>query len=101
MTSGVMRAATAVAVAIAAASGTAIVVAGQAGAVNGEWRYYGGDAGNTRYAPLAQIDGTNFSQLEIAWRFKTDSLGARPIWRGLSRNDQGDHAASPLRNAAA
>ena len=47
----------------------------QQGAPNGEWRTYGGDLGHTRYAPLDQIDATNFNRLEIAWRFKTDSLG--------------------------
>jgi quinoprotein glucose dehydrogenase len=52
--------------------------AAQHGAVNGEWRTYGGDLGHTRYAPLDQIDAKNFSTLEIAWRFKTDSLGPRP-----------------------
>ena len=31
-------------------------VAGQTGAADGEWHYYGGDAGGTRYAPLDQID---------------------------------------------
>lgn len=40
-----------------------------------EWPTYGGDLGNTRYSPLAQIDASNFNRLEIAWRFKTDSLG--------------------------
>jgi quinoprotein glucose dehydrogenase len=47
----------------------------QQGASNGEWRTYGGDLGHTRYAPLDQIDASNFNRLEIAWRFKTDSLG--------------------------
>ena len=56
---------------------TALVTA-QSGAPAGEWRTYGGDLGNTRYAPLSQIDAKNFNQLEIAWRFKTDSLGPRP-----------------------
>jgi quinoprotein glucose dehydrogenase len=50
----------------------------QSGAANGEWRSYGGDLGHTRYAPLDQINAANFSKLEIAWRFKTDSLGPRP-----------------------
>ena len=45
---------------------------------NGEWRSYGGDIGHTRYAPLDQINASNFNTLEIAWRFKTDSLGPRP-----------------------
>src|SRR5918995_7404634 len=47
----------------------------QRGAPVGEWPTYGGDLGHTRYAPLDQIDATNFSRLEFAWRFKTDSLG--------------------------
>jgi quinoprotein glucose dehydrogenase len=50
---------------------------GQAGA-SGEWPTYGGDLGNTRYAALDQIDASNFDDLEIAWRFKTDGLGPRP-----------------------
>jgi quinoprotein glucose dehydrogenase len=50
----------------------------QSGAKNGEWRTYGGDLGSTRYAPLDQINASNFNQLEVAWRFKTDSLGPRP-----------------------
>jgi quinoprotein glucose dehydrogenase len=41
----------------------------------GEWRTYGGDLGNTRYSPLEQVDATNFSRLEVAWRFKADNLG--------------------------
>jgi quinoprotein glucose dehydrogenase len=53
-------------------------VIGQSGARNGEWRTYGGDLGNNRYAPLDQINRDNFSKLEVAWRFKTDNLGPRP-----------------------
>src|SRR3972149_845600 len=53
-------------------------VSGQSGARNGEWRTYGGDRGNTRYSPLDQIDASNFSTLEVAWRFKTDNLGPQP-----------------------
>ena len=54
---------------------------GQTGARNGEWRSYGGDIGHTRYAPLDQIDTTNFNKLEIAWRFKPDNLGPRPEYQ--------------------
>jgi quinoprotein glucose dehydrogenase len=50
----------------------------QSGAKNGEWRTYGGDLGNTHYSPLDQINAGNFSKLQVAWRFKTDNLGARP-----------------------
>jgi quinoprotein glucose dehydrogenase len=33
-----------------------------------EWRYYGGDKGVTRYAPLDQINRDNVRQLKIVWR---------------------------------
>src|ERR1700686_1697658 len=54
------------------------LVSAQSGAKNGEWRTYGGDLGNTHYSPLDQISAGNFDKLEIAWRFKTTSLGPRP-----------------------
>jgi quinoprotein glucose dehydrogenase len=41
----------------------------------GEWPTYGADLKSTRYLPLDQIDASNFSKLEVAWRFKTDNLG--------------------------
>jgi quinoprotein glucose dehydrogenase len=50
----------------------------QRGAINGEWRTWGGDLAATRYAPLDQIDASNFNKLQIAWRFKTENLGKRP-----------------------
>src|SRR5579864_3275111 len=51
------------------------------GAGNSEWRSYAGDLRNFHYAPLDQINAGNFNQLEIAWRFKTDSLGNRPEFK--------------------
>ena len=57
---------------------TAADARAQQGAKNGEWRTYGGDLGMTRYAPLDQINAGNFAKLQVAWRFKTDILGARP-----------------------
>jgi quinoprotein glucose dehydrogenase len=57
---------------------TSLPAAAQSGAKDGEWRTYGGDLGNTRYAPLDQINAANFNKLEVAWRFKTDNLGPRP-----------------------
>ena len=53
----------------------------QSGAKNGEWRSYGGDLGHTRYSPLDQINANNFNDLQIAWHFKTDSLGPRPEYQ--------------------
>jgi quinoprotein glucose dehydrogenase len=43
-----------------------------------EWRNYAGDLANTRYAPLDQINASNFNKLEVAWRFKPDNLGPHP-----------------------
>jgi quinoprotein glucose dehydrogenase len=47
----------------------------------GEWPSYHGDSRNHHYSPLAQIDASNFNKLEVAWRFKTDSLGNRPEYK--------------------
>jgi len=47
----------------------------QTGAMNGEWTTYGGDLGNTRYAPLDQINAANFYKLQVGWRFSTANLG--------------------------
>jgi quinoprotein glucose dehydrogenase len=47
----------------------------------GEWPSYTGDTRGSRYSPLDQINAANFSSLEVAWRFKTDSLGARPEFK--------------------
>jgi quinoprotein glucose dehydrogenase len=45
---------------------------------NGEWVSYAADVRGTRYMPLDQIDASNFSKLELAWRFSTNNLGPRP-----------------------
>jgi len=37
---------------------TVLCAAAQHGASNGEWRFYGGDAGTTKYSPLDQIKGS-------------------------------------------
>ncbi|MEZ5488864.1 MAG: PQQ-binding-like beta-propeller repeat protein [Gammaproteobacteria bacterium] len=41
----------------------------------GEWHFQSGDAWGTRYSPLDQIDGDNFSQLETAWLWRGDNFG--------------------------
>jgi hypothetical protein len=46
-------------------------------APKGEWRTYGGDLASTCHSALDQINAGNFNKLEVAWRFKTDNLGAR------------------------
>ena len=42
---------------------------------------YAGDLRNHHYSPLDQITAENFNTLEVAWRFKTDSLGPRPEFK--------------------
>src|SRR6184192_2632790 len=54
---------------------------GQPTPTNGEWPHYTADLKGTRYSPLDQIDASNFNKLEVAWRFKTDSLGPRPEYK--------------------
>jgi len=46
-----------------------------------EWPTYGADLANSRYRPLDQINASNFNKLEVAWRFKTDSIGNRPEFK--------------------
>src|SRR5262245_15356660 len=48
---------------------------------NGDWTHYTADVRGTKYSPLDQINGSNFSKLELAWRFKTDALGTRPEFK--------------------
>jgi quinoprotein glucose dehydrogenase len=43
-----------------------------------QWPTYGGNLASHRYSPLEQIDKDNFKDLRIAWRLRTDFLGARP-----------------------
>ena len=43
-----------------------------AGAVEDvEWPSYGGDLASTKYSQLAQIDGENFSDLRVAWSWRS------------------------------
>ena len=35
-----------------------------------EWPYYAADAKSSKYAPLSQIDGTNFARLQEVWRYQ-------------------------------
>jgi quinoprotein glucose dehydrogenase len=50
----------------------------QQGVTDGEWRYWGGDAGSTRYSSLTQIDASNAKDLEVAWRWGALPIGDRP-----------------------
>ncbi len=66
---------------LALATGMALPTAAgadQQGAGGGEWRYYGGDAGSTRYAALDQINRDNVASLEVAWRWQAANFGPAP-----------------------
>jgi quinoprotein glucose dehydrogenase len=54
---------------------------GQTTPANTNWSTYGGDLGNTRYRAFDQINASNFNDLEVAWRFKTDNLGNHPEYK--------------------
>ena len=54
---------------------------GQPSTSRGEWPHYTADVKGTRYSPLDQITAANFSKVEVAWRFKTDSLGPYPEYK--------------------
>jgi quinoprotein glucose dehydrogenase len=54
---------------------------GQPSTKNGEWPHYTADVKGTRYSPLDQINASNFGKLEVAWRFRTDSLGPFPEYK--------------------
>ena len=45
------------------------------GTTNGDWTFLGGDAWHTRYAPAAEINASNFEDLEVAWRWDASSFG--------------------------
>jgi quinoprotein glucose dehydrogenase len=46
-----------------------------------EWPTYAADLAGTRYRPLDQINASNFNDLEVAWRIKTDIFGNRPEYK--------------------
>jgi len=54
---------------------------GQPSTKNGEWPHYTADLTGSRYSPLDQINASNFSTLEVAWRFKTDNFGPFPEYK--------------------
>ena len=50
------------------------------GTENGEWRSYSGNIAGQKYSPLDQIDGSNFEDLEIAWRWSSvDTMVSRTM----------------------
>jgi quinoprotein glucose dehydrogenase len=69
-----------------AGAGLAVLALGGSAALaqtgqNVDWTNYAGDITGSRFKPLDQINASNFSSLEVAWRFKTDNLGNRPEFK--------------------
>ncbi|HVH08953.1 MAG TPA: pyrroloquinoline quinone-dependent dehydrogenase, partial [Gemmatimonadales bacterium] len=40
----------------------------------GDWPYYGGDPGGSRYSPLTEINTSNVGRLQIAWTYHTGDV---------------------------
>src|SRR5260370_14233163 len=59
----------------------ALTASGQFKPKNTDWPTYNADLAGSRYRPLDQINASNFSRLEVAWRFKTDNIGNRPEYK--------------------
>src|SRR5437588_2667634 len=85
MSRSVSRVALALVLLVAGVASMTLIVMGQStghpSTKNGEWPHYTADLKGSRYSPLDQINGSNFNQLEIAWRFKTDHLGPFPEYK--------------------
>ncbi len=81
MNRAVVAALTAIAVSAVASASRGVDGQPPAQPAGSDWRSYAGDLRNQHYSPLAQIAGSNFNALEVAWRFKTDSLGPRPEFK--------------------
>ena len=62
-----------VVVALGSVIGLSATLAGQSGAGSSksdiEWRFFGGDAGATRYSSANQINAANVRDLRVAWRW--------------------------------
>jgi quinoprotein glucose dehydrogenase len=48
---------------------------------NVDWTTYAGNWDGSKYKPLDQINASNFSKLQVVWRFKTDHIGNRPEYK--------------------
>jgi quinoprotein glucose dehydrogenase len=57
------------------------ILAAQSTPTNVDWTTYAGNWNASKYKPLDQINASNFSKLEIVWRFKTDHIGNRPEFK--------------------
>jgi quinoprotein glucose dehydrogenase len=61
--------------------GAAVMLSAQVRFKDSEWPTHSADLAGSRYRPLDQINASNFNKLEIAWHFKTESIGNRPEFK--------------------
>jgi len=59
----------------------ASIAAAQSDSGTVDWPTYMGNWDGSKYKPLDQINASNFNDLEIVWRFKTDHIGNRPEFK--------------------
>lgn len=45
---------------------------------SGDWRFYGGDSGASRYSPLDHVKRGNVGKLKVAWSHKCGDAMQRP-----------------------
>lgn len=60
---------------------------------SGEWHYYGGDAGSTKYSPLDQINRANVGELKIAWSWDSPD---QPLQKGHRMLSSFAYETTPL-----
>jgi len=60
----------------------------------GEWPFYAGTSGATKYSPLSQIDAKNVQSLQIAWTW--DSVDDALTASGVTRERSGSFKATPI-----
>ena len=63
------------------------------GNTKGEWRWYGGTPGGTKYAGLDQINAENVGKLQIAWR---QAASPDEVLNGKKRPPGGNFEHTPL-----
>ncbi|MEQ8952720.1 MAG: pyrroloquinoline quinone-dependent dehydrogenase [Gammaproteobacteria bacterium] len=51
--------------------GVSTLARAQSGMAGGNWLFYGGDSGSSKYSSLAQINSSNVNQLEVKWRWQS------------------------------
>ena len=79
------------AVAFGAAAHVRRANAGTGSAADGEWPYYGHDAGGMRFSPLTQINRENVARLKVAWTFHTGDIS-----EGRGRRKRSGFESTPL-----